>query len=88
MPYAVVRFESTPNPNAVKCMLDRTISDRPRSFLDAASAVSDPLATALFEIPGVRNILMNADWITVNTHPGSDWKKIKPAVKRVLAGAP
>ncbi len=88
MPYTVTQFESTPNPTAVKCLLDRPVCERPRSFLDASAAAGDPIASALFALPGVRNILIGGDWITVNTTPGSDWRKLKPAIRRILSEAP
>jgi len=88
MPYTVRQFEPTPNPAAVKCLLDRPICERPRSFLDAASAAGDPIASALFALPGVRNILMSGDWITVNTMSGGDWRALKPAIRRILNEAP
>lgn len=88
MPYIVTQFEPTPNPAAVKCLLDRSVCERPRSFLDAAAAAGDPIASALFTLPEVRNILMSGDWITVNTMPGSDWRKLKPAIRRILSEAP
>lgn len=87
MPYTVKTFQSTPNPNAVKCILDRKISDRPRSYFRAEEAASDPLATSLFRVPGVTNILINADWVTVNKSPGTDWKAVKAGVERVLREA-
>lgn len=88
MAYAVIEFESTPNPTAVKCNLDRAIASTPRSYTSAAAAAADPVAKALFELPGVRNLLFCANWITVNTHPGTDWRKTKAAIKRILAEAP
>ena len=42
MPFTITEFESTPNPNAVKCWLDRPISEGPRSFLNAQMAQGDP----------------------------------------------
>lgn len=89
MPYAVKEFQSTPNPNAVKCVLDRVIRAQeraPASFRSAADARSDPLASALFAVPGVVNLLINEDWITVNKNPKADWKTVKAGVSRVLAG--
>jgi hypothetical protein len=88
MGYVVREFESTPNPTAVKCNLDRPIAESPRSYFNAEAAATDPTARALFEIPGVRNLLFCADWVTVNTHPGTDWRKTKAAIKRILAEAP
>lgn len=88
MPYTVTSFEPTPNPNAVKCLLDRPASDRPRSFRCAEEAADDPIAAELFRIEGVNNVLINGDWISVGKTPESDWRKVKDGVARVLAQAP
>jgi hypothetical protein len=87
MPYHVTRFEPTPNPNAVKCWLDRRISDGPRSFLSAEMAAQDPIAAALFRDAGATTVLLNGDWLTVNKAPAADWAVVKRAVKRILAEA-
>lgn len=88
MSFRITQFESTPNPNAVKVWLDRAISDRPRSFLNASMAAADPIAAALFEQAGVTNVLFNGDWVTVNKPPDSDWKSVKEKVRRVLKDVP
>ena len=79
------RYEPTPNPDALKCLLDTTISDRPRSFIGAAQAENDPIAGPLFASARLRAILINTDWITINKEPDADWKEIKPIVERLLA---
>ncbi len=80
----VLRYESTPNPDALKLVLDATISDRPRSFLNAADAAGDPLAGPIFATGAVRAVLINGDWVSVNKQPGADWKAIKPVCERAL----
>ncbi len=87
MPFTVTEFESTPNPNAVKCWLDKPISDGPRSFLNQSSAASDPVAAALFADVGATTVLFNGDWITVNKPPEADWASVKARIKRVLKAA-
>ena len=87
MPFEVVEFESTPNPNAIKCWLDRPISEGSRSFLDAAAAEGDPLASALFERAGATCLLFCDDWLTVNKPPEKSWRTVKTAIQRVLAEA-
>ena len=88
MPFTVTEFESTPNPNAVKCWLDKPISNGPRSFLNAQMAGDDPIARALFEQAGATTVLFNGDWMTVNKPAEADWTKVKATVKRVLKDAP
>jgi NFU1 iron-sulfur cluster scaffold homolog, mitochondrial len=87
MPYSVTKFQTTPNPNAIKCVLDRKTGSTVRSYFAAAQAASDPLAAGLFAVPGVTNILINSDWITVNKTPEADWATVKAGVERVLRGA-
>lgn len=87
MPYKVVSFETTPNPNAIKCVLDRSPGERPRSYFNAESAQGDPLAAALFGIDGVTNVLIHTQWISVNKTPEADWAGVKAGVRRVLKEA-
>ncbi|MFG0292518.1 MAG: NifU N-terminal domain-containing protein [Phycisphaerales bacterium JB050] len=88
MGYKIIRFESTPNPNAIKCILDAPISDRPKSFLNAAAADDDPLGSPFFELPGIRNILVNDNWISVNKLDETPWSTLKPALRRVVRDLP
>lgn len=87
MPYAVTSFEGTPNPNALKCMLDKKMGDRPRSYFNAAQASGDAVGSALFAIPGVTNVLINGAWVAVNKAPEAEWKPIKAGIERVLREA-
>lgn len=83
-----MKFESTPNPNAVKCLLDHpSTGGQIRSYFNAEQAVSDPLAQRLFSIEGVTNLLITPDWITVNKAPDASWAPIKKAVRAVLTDA-
>ena len=88
MPFEVLEFEPTPNPNAVKCWLDRPISAEPRSFYTVELAAGDPIASAHFTQAGVTNVLFNGEWITVNKPADADWNAVKASVQRVLKGLP
>lgn len=85
MPFRVVKYQATPNPNAVKVMLDKPITDRPRSFRNADDVNGDALAARFFAIEGVTGLLFNGDWFTVNKDPSADWGPLKKAVERELA---
>jgi len=87
VPYKVVKFQDTPNPNAVKCVLDKSPGNVPRSYLNAGAAASDPLGLALFAIPGVTSLLINDGWITVNKSSDAPWGKVRAAIERVLCEA-
>jgi hypothetical protein len=85
MGFQVTEVQDTPNPNAAKFVLDRQISDQPASFFNAEAAKDHPIASRLFEIPGVTGLLLLGDFVTVNKQPDAKWTAIKPKVRKVLA---
>lgn len=87
MPLRVTRFEPTPNPNAVKCLVEPRTGDAIRSYFKPADAAQDPLAAALFAIPGVTNVMIQPAFITVCKSAGTPWPATRDAIARVLAGA-
>lgn len=88
MPYKVVKFQDTPNPNAIKCVLDQSTGDMPRSYFNAQAAAADPLGALLFAIPGVTNVLINDGWVTVSKEPKKPWATLKGEIERVMGRAP
>ena len=89
MPYKVIDFQETPNPNALKCVLDASPApDGPRSYVKSGPAASaDPLGAALMAIPGIHNVLIHHGWITIGKSPDASWKSVKTAVQRALGEA-
>ena len=81
----MAEVQATPNPNAVKFVLDRLIVDKPVSFLQADAGLNCPLAARLFAIEGVRSILFLGDFVTINKHPDVPWPPIKRQVKLLLS---
>jgi hypothetical protein len=87
LPFKVSEIQPTPNPNAAKFILDRPISDQPKSFFDAASAAGHSIAARLFAIEGVSSVLLLGDFVTINKSPEARWPQINRRVKAVLAGS-
>ena len=85
MAFCVLEVQPTPNPNALKFILDRPIAEQPTSFLAASAADGHPIAGRLFAIPGVSSLLLLGDFVTVNKSPDANWADIKPRVQRVLS---
>jgi hypothetical protein len=84
MPFTVTEVQETPNPNALKFLLDKPIVDAPTSFFNAAAAAGHPIAKRLFAIPGVTSLLLLGDFITVNKRPDVAWKAIAKPVEEAL----
>lgn len=85
MPFRVNEVQPTPNPNAAKFILDRTVAEQPTSFFNAAAAEGHPLASKLFAIPGVSSVLLLSDFVTINKSSAARWADIKSQVSAVLA---
>jgi NFU1 iron-sulfur cluster scaffold homolog, mitochondrial len=85
MAFRVLEVQPTPNPNAMKFVLDRPIAEQPTSFLNAEAARGDSLAGRFFAIPGVSSLLLLGDFITVNKTADASWADIGDQVQRVLS---
>jgi hypothetical protein len=80
-----IRYETTPNPNALKFTLDRPVVETgSRSYASRFSAVGDPVGEALFEIGGIAGVFCMADFVTVTKDPGAAWEEIVPAVAAAI----
>ena len=84
MPFRVREILSTPNPNAAKFVLDRAVTDQPVSILHPKDAGGHPLASRLFEVPGVCAVLLLGDFVTINKTPETKWAGLKTKIRRVL----
>ncbi len=82
---SVIGFESTPNPNAVKVLLDGPMAASPRSYREPpAEGCTDALAVALYAIDGVRVVLIHHEFVTVGKAPEAKWPAIKRKAKAAI----
>lgn len=79
----VLRVEPTPNPNAIKFILDRPFPEG-REFKQKSEADGDELARKLFEIQGIDTLFFNADYITVSMKGDADWHSVHDSVSRAI----
>jgi NFU1 iron-sulfur cluster scaffold homolog, mitochondrial len=86
-----VSFQATPNPNAGKFTVGRTLvpDNKSRSFYNAAQAEPDPIASALFQLDGVASVFMVEDFVTVTKQPEAEWSdlisRVTDTLDRVLS---
>ena len=92
-----VSMQATPNPNALKFMLNRVVTTQGTTYRlpaapsaaqagDAASA-EPAWAQQILAIPGVTQVFALNDFLSVNKTPDADWKAIGPRVEAVLRKA-
>lgn len=86
-----IRLEFTPNPNALKYVLDESVL-LPRgsaSFSNAALAEGSPLARRLMAIPGVAACMIGYNFVSVTKSEEGDWEvldvKTRDALKEHMA---
>ena len=88
-----IQTEATPNPSTLKFLPGKPVlDDGTMEFRDRDAAVQSPLATKLFDIPGVTGVFYGSDFVTV-TKDQSDWQHLKPAIlgaimEHYMSGAP
>jgi hypothetical protein len=88
MSFTVREIQPTPNPNALKFVLDRTISVQPASFFNPEQAKDHALASKLMAITGVSHVMLLSDFVTIGKRSEARWSDIKTAVTKLLAAAP
>ncbi len=81
----VVRTRETPNPDAKQFVLNAQILDRGnRSYASAKEASGDALGQALFGVPGVANVFIMENFVTVTKDGDSGWNLLLDRVWQTI----
>jgi len=76
-----IQTEATPNPLTLKFMPGVKVMETGTAFFTTAEdAKLSPLATALFQTPGVTAIFLGSDFVTVTREVSETWEALKPAL--------
>lgn len=77
-----LQTETTPNEDSIKFIPGQALSEtgQTHEFLSSQDARKSPLATALFDIPGVRLVFFGPDFITVSKTEDVQWPLLKPEI--------
>ena len=76
--------EGTPNPNAVKFTLNRTVATTGETYRGDPSSAAAPWAKALLSIPGVLGVFGINNFISLNKKPEVEWDAIIPKAEEEL----
>lgn len=80
-----VQVQPTPNINALKFITNRRLTEgRSQTFRSAEEASGHPLAARLFGIPGVVQVFLLNDFVTVTRSPEATWDEIVQAAEAVI----
>ncbi len=75
--------QGTPNPNAAKFVLNRTVATQGTTYRDAAAS-EVAWAKQLLAIAGVIQVFALNNFVSINKTPEADWNVIGPQVERIL----
>ncbi len=79
-----VDIQPTPNPNALKFILDKPVKNTGKStYKKPTDAINNPMASALFTIRGIDQIHFFSNVITITKFGYEDWDEIE---NRVIEG--
>lgn len=80
-----VDVQPTPNVNALKFVVNRRLTEgRSQTYRTADDAAASPLAASLLAIPGVVQVFILNDFITLTRAPGADWETIVAQAERLI----
>jgi hypothetical protein len=80
-----VDVQPTPNINALKFVVNRRLTDgRSQTYRSPQDAAASPLAASLLGIPGVVQVFVLNDFITLTRAPGADWGPIVDQADRLI----
>lgn len=78
--------ESTPNPNTMKFVANRTLVPRRFEFNNSAQAQHAPLAQELFKIEGVTEVFMHQNYISISKDDQQSWTELIEVLKNLIQG--
>ena len=89
MPDPSITVQGTPNPNAAKFTVDRTLVEGGSSvsYFSAEQAEGDALAGQLFAVAGVESLLIAEDFVTVTKSDAADWDLLVPQIESAIREA-
>ncbi len=75
-PQPKVHFEATPNPQTLRFVCNRTITDFPAEFKTVQETARSPLAKKLFGFPWTAGVYIGKDFISVSKQDWVDWETL------------
>ena len=80
-----IETEGTPNPATLKFLPGRDVMGAGTAdFATASAADRSPLASALFQLPGVARVFLGGEFVTVTKSDLADWQALRPEVLGVI----
>jgi Fe-S cluster biogenesis protein NfuA len=79
-----ITVETTPNPEALKFVVNQPIATENRAFHSAADTASSPLAKKLFSFPWAQSVLIGPDFVSVVKQDWVDWEVLAEPLSQLI----
>jgi len=79
-----VHFESTPNPQSLKFMINRQIVDDPVAFTTSTEAEESPLAQKLFGFPWMQGVFIGHNFVTITKQDWVEWDVLSEPLRELI----
>jgi Fe-S cluster biogenesis protein NfuA len=76
--------ETTPNPAALKFVVNRMLTKNPIEFKNIDETAASPLAKELFKFPYVKEIFIDENYISVTKYEVNNWEEITLEVRTFI----
>jgi Fe-S cluster biogenesis protein NfuA len=77
--------QSTPNPNALKFILNVPVKTEGKvTYKNASACKYNPMAAALFTIPNIMEVYFFDNYVTVTQDGNVDWDQIEEQIRKVI----
>lgn len=79
-----VYAEMTPNPQAMKFVMDIYLCETPIEYSSAQQAAENLLAKKLFEFEGIKNVFILSNFITLTKEGKQDWYELLTPIRETI----
>jgi Fe-S cluster biogenesis protein NfuA len=77
--------QSTPNPNALKFVLNKPVKNEGKAIYKTASEAADnAIASQIFAIPYIAEVYFFDNYITVTQNGDADWDELEEKIKKII----
>ena len=76
--------ESTPNPEVLKFVANRTLANTMYEFKNKSETVFAPLANQLFNFPFVKEVFMNTNYISITKKNNYNWQEFSNELREFI----
>ena len=80
----VVYAESTPNPNILKFVLNKKLTDKSVEYLSPSEAINAPLARLLFDFDFIKSDFIASNFISITKSGAYDWYELMPQIRETI----